>query len=197
MIPTLSLITTVLLLLTTITTAQPPSAPAPPPISDSCNGIFLSYTYTSGSKLPPDNPTNQAYKFESTLTILNNGDTELKSWRVFIGFQHDEYLVSASNAVIADGSVSIPGPVGNGTVFAGFPNPDLKTAIETAGDLNQMSGRVDFVGTQFGVGLTSAPMPSNISLVNDGFVCPRVTMQGKFYYFTLLFKNYLFEFYVI
>lgn len=97
-----------------------------------------------------------------------------------MGFQHDEYLVSASNAVIADGSATFPGPVGNGTVFAGFPSADLKTAIETAGDVNQMSVEVDFVGTQFGVDSPAVPMPSNISLVNDGFVCPRPSMQGKF-----------------
>lgn len=95
-----------------------------------------------------------------------------------MGFQHDEYLVSASNAVIADGSATFPGPVGNGTVFAGFPSTDLKTAIETAGDVNQMSVQVDFVGTQFGVDPPAVPMPSNISLVNDGFACPRPTMQG-------------------
>ncbi|KAK2995799.1 hypothetical protein RJ640_026566 [Escallonia rubra] len=53
---------------------------------------------------------------------------------------HDEYLVSASNAVLADGS-SVPGLVGNGTVFVGYPSGDLKTGIETAGDLTQMSAR--------------------------------------------------------
>ncbi|CAI9260423.1 unnamed protein product [Lactuca saligna] len=93
------------------------------------------------------------------------------------GFHHDEYLVSASNAVIADGSATFPGLVGNGTVFAGFPSADLKTAIETAGDVNQMSVEVDFVGTQFGVNSPAVPMPSNISLVNDGFVFPRPSMQ--------------------
>ncbi|KAJ9559265.1 hypothetical protein OSB04_013879 [Centaurea solstitialis] len=173
----LFLSTTLLLLLSTTTTAQTPPAP-PPPASDSCNGVFLSYTYTSGSILPPNRTTNQPYRFESTLRILNNADEELKSWRAFVGFQHDEYLVSASNAVIADGSAALPGRVGNGTVFAGFPNSDLKTAIETAGDVDQMSVRVDFVGTQFGVGSTRVPMPSNISLVNDGFVCPRPSMEG-------------------
>ncbi|KAK9068369.1 hypothetical protein SSX86_012482 [Deinandra increscens subsp. villosa] len=178
MASTLSLLTTFLLLLATTTTSQPPPVPAPPPLSESCNGIFLSYTYTSGSKLPPDNPSNQPYRFESTLRILNNAAEELKSWRVFVGFQHDEFLVSASNAVIADGSGSVPGPVGNGTVFAGFPSADLKTAIETAGDVNQMSVRVDLVGTEFGVGSPDVPMPSNISLVNDGFRCPRPSMQG-------------------
>ncbi|KAH6831966.1 COBRA-like protein-7 precursor [Perilla frutescens var. hirtella] len=84
------------------------------------------------------------------LTILNNDLEELKSWRVWVGFQHDEYLVSASNAVLADGN-SFPGSVGNGSVFAGYPNPDLKTGIETAGDLTQMSVQVGLVGTQFGV----------------------------------------------
>ncbi|KAK2988819.1 hypothetical protein RJ640_022530 [Escallonia rubra] len=95
------------------------------------------------SKIPPDlrsDPKAQPYRFESTLTMLNNGLEELKSWQVFVGFQHDEYLVFASNAVLADGS-SVPGLVGNGTVFAGYPSGDLKTGIETAGDLTQMSAR--------------------------------------------------------
>ncbi|KAL0414796.1 UNVERIFIED_CONTAM: COBRA-like protein 7 [Sesamum radiatum] len=105
-------------------------------------------------------------------------DTQVGSHPPGLPIRHDEYLVSASNAVLADGN-SIPGSVGNGTVFAGFPNPDLKTAIETAGDLTQMSVRVELVGTQFGVAPPDAPMPSNISLVNDGWVCPRPTMQGN------------------
>ncbi|KAL4560268.1 hypothetical protein LXL04_032418 [Taraxacum kok-saghyz] len=180
MVSSFSLITTTLLLLATITSAQTPprTPPPPPPVSDSCNGVFLSYTYTSGSRIPPNRTSNQPYRFESILRVLNNADEELKSWRVFVGFQHDEFLVSASNAVIADGSAAFPGPVGNGTVFAGFPSADLKTAIETAGDVTQMSVEVDFVGTQFGVDSPDVPMPSNISLANDGFVCPRPTMQG-------------------
>ncbi|XP_011100811.1 COBRA-like protein 7 [Sesamum indicum] len=161
---------------------RPPAQPqAPPPASDACNGIFLSYSYSTGRRVPPilkSDPTRQAYRFESAFSILNNDLEDLKSWRVFVGFQHDEYLVSASNAVLADGN-SIPGSVVNGTVFAGFPNPDLKTAIETAGDLTQMSARVELVGTQFGVAPPDAPMPTNISLVNDGWVCPKPTMQGN------------------
>ncbi|KAL8484896.1 hypothetical protein ACS0TY_027261 [Phlomoides rotata] len=155
--------------------------PAPAPASDDCNGIFLSYTYTDGKAVPPilkPKSSRQAYRFESSLLILNNDREELKSWRVFVGFQHDEYLVSASNAVLADGN-SFPGSVGNGSVFAGYPNPDLKTGIETAGDLTQMSIRVDLVGTQFGVAPPSAPLPTNISLVNDGWVCPRPASQGN------------------
>lgn len=155
-----------------------PAAPAP--AADACNGVFLSYAYTDGAKLPPtlkSNPTRQPYRFESTLTIVNNGLDELKAWRVFVGFQHDEFLVSASGAVLADGT-SLPGSVGNGTLFAGYPSTDLKTAVETAGDMTQMSTQINLVGTQFGVGSPNVPMPANISLANDGFVCPKPALQG-------------------
>ncbi|KAK2980786.1 hypothetical protein RJ640_009571 [Escallonia rubra] len=122
------------------------------PRMDGINNLILSYTFF---KTPPDlrsDPKAQPYRFESTLTVLNNDLEELKSWRVFVGFQHDEYLVSASNAVLADGS-SVLGLVGNMTVFAGYPSGDLKTGIETAGNLTQMSARVDLLGIQFGVGV--------------------------------------------
>ncbi|KAF5752165.1 COBRA-like protein-7 precursor [Tripterygium wilfordii] len=152
--------------------SQAPSSPA-----DACNGVFVSYTYESGSRLPPVNPRNQAYRFESTLTVLNNGLEDLKAWRVFVGFQHEEFLVSASNAVLADGA-SVPGSVENGTVFAGYPMTDLKTAIETAGDVTQMQVQVKLVGTQFGVSPPRVPLPANITLANDGFVCPKTTLQG-------------------
>ncbi|CAI9776207.1 unnamed protein product [Fraxinus pennsylvanica] len=159
-------------------TTRPEKVPAP--ASDSCNGIFLSYTYKTGKLLPPSlksDPTRQAYRFESTLFVLNNDLEELKSWRVFLGFQHDEYLISASNVVLADGT-SLPANVGNGSVFTGYPSSDLKTGIETAGDLTQMSVQVDLVGTQFGVGAPDVPLPINISLVNDGWVCPKPSNQG-------------------
>lgn len=174
--------------------AQPSVAQAPPPASDSCNGVFVSYTYMTGQKLPPDLKTNsvrQPYRFESQLFVINNGLQDLKSWRVFVGFQHGEWLVSASNAVLADGT-SLPGSVENGTVFAGYPNSDLKTAIETAGDQTQMGVRIALVGTQFGVGSPGVPMPQNISLVNDGWVCPRPTMQGFICFHILFFCSFLF-----
>lgn len=154
-------------------------APAPASASDSCNGIFLSYSFNQGTKLPPNLTvlTRQPYRFESTLSILNNGLQELKSWRVFVGFQHDEFLVSASGAVLSDGN-SVPGSVENGTVFAGFPMTDLKTAIETAGDLTQMQVQVKLIGTQFGVAPPNSPMPKNISLANDGFLCRNLIFQG-------------------
>lgn len=153
---------------------------APSPVADSCNGIYLSYAYTGGAKIPPNmksDPTEQAYRFESTLTVLNNGLEELKSWRVSVGFQHNELLVSASGAVLANGT-SLPAHVGGGVVFAGYPTTDLKTAVETAGDITQMQVQVQLVGTQYGVGSPDVPMPTNISLANDGFVCSKTTMQG-------------------
>ncbi|CAM8924360.1 unnamed protein product [Rhodiola kirilowii] len=171
----------ILLGLASISTSQT-LAPAPAPAADPCNGVFLTYSHTKSLQIPPDltksDPTNQPYRFESTLTILNNGLEDLKSWMVFVGFRHKEFLVSASNAVLSDGT-SLPADVSNGTTFSGFPTADLKTAIETAGDLEQMQVKVELVGTQFGVKLPAVPMPTNISLQNDGFLCPSPTMQGK------------------
>ncbi|XP_043708812.1 COBRA-like protein 7 [Telopea speciosissima] len=164
-----------------ISIAQPV---APSPSADVCNGIFLSYTYITGSIIPPHlaaGSPRQPYKFESQLEVLNNGLQDLNSWQVFVGFQHDEYLVSASNAVLVDGT-SLPAGVGNGTAFAGYPATDLKTAVETAGDVTQMEAVVNLVGTQFGVDVAnsnSVPMPSNISLLNTGYICPVPTMQGS------------------
>ncbi|CAK9187500.1 unnamed protein product [Ilex paraguariensis] len=160
--------------------AQPAQNQAPSPASDACNGIFLTYAYTGGRLIPPNlksDPTQQPYRFESTLTVVNNGLDELKSWRVFVGFENNEVLVSASNAVLADGT-SLPAKVGNGTVFAGYPNTDLNTAVATAGDMTQMSVQIQLVGTEYGVGDPDVPMPSNISLVNDGFICPTPAKQG-------------------
>ncbi|XP_065863775.1 COBRA-like protein 7 [Euphorbia lathyris] len=154
---------------------------APAPAADDCNGIFLSYQYSTGTKLKPTVPSHQPYRFESTLTVQNNGVDELKSWKVFVGFQHDEFLVSASNAVLVDGT-TLPAKVGNGTVFAGFPMTDLKTPIATAGDSTQTSVQVKLLGTQFGVPLKDVPLPSEISLANDGFVCPSTTTEGSLMY---------------
>jgi len=114
--------------------------------------------------------------------VLNNGLDELKSWKVAVEFQHDEYLVSASNAVLADGT-TLPAQVGNGTVFAGFPQTDLKTAVETAGDLTQMQAQVSLVGTVFGVAPPDVPLPKSINLANDGFICQKTTGQGTFFSF--------------
>lgn len=98
---------------------------------------------------------------------------------MFVGFRHREWLVSASNSVLADGT-SIPGAVGNGTVIAGSSVIDLKTAAATAGDLTQMQVKVDMVGTVVGVVPPSVPMPSIINLANDGFICGEAISQGSY-----------------
>lgn len=150
----------------------------PPPANSTCNDVFVSYTYNRGRPIPPFDTTNQAYRFESTVTVLNNGRDELKSWRVYVGFRYRELLSSATNAVLADGT-PLPAFVGNGTEFVGFPETDLKTAIDTAGDYTQMEDRVELVGTQFGVGDPGIPMPNNLTLVNDGYTCPAATTKGN------------------
>ncbi|KAJ0238449.1 COBRA-like protein 8 [Hirschfeldia incana] len=159
----------------------PPGPPPPPPISpdaDLCNGVFLSYTHSTGIKIKPTENTteNQPYRFESVINVLNYGRDELKSWQVFVGFAHNELLVKAENAILADGS-SLPASVGNGTTFAGYPAADLKSAIMTAGDITQMEARVELEGTQFGVPPPDVPLPNNLTLVNDGWSCLNLTIK--------------------
>lgn len=158
------------------------------PLKATCNGVFLSYNYTGGYPIPPTDPTNQPYRFESTVTVLNNGRDELKSWSVFIGFQNNELLVSANNALLADGR-SLPAFVGNGTVLVGSLNTDLKSAIETAGDVTQMEVIIQLVGTRFGnrTGNSDAPLPLGLTLANDGYSCPAPTRQGNYLQYTFFF----------
>ncbi|XLR66309.1 hypothetical protein S83_016981, partial [Arachis hypogaea] len=126
------------------------------------------------TRLPPNvsDAARQPYWFESTLIVLNNGLDDLKSWKVFVKFQHNEFLISASGAVLADGT-TLPTAIGNGTIFAGYPMTDLKTAVETASDLTQMQVQIDLVGTIFGVAPPTVPLPSSINLGNDGFICKK------------------------
>ncbi|XP_015883608.3 COBRA-like protein 10 [Ziziphus jujuba] len=149
---------------------------APPPAQDSCNGIFLSYDFVSRKKEYPHlkNASAQSWAFESTATILNTGIYELKAWKMFIGFQHNEILVSADGAVLMDGG-DFPAAVGNGTLLSGNSQPDLKTSINTAGDLTQIQVQIPLIGTVFGVKPPGIPMPKTIKLVNDGFQCPAPT----------------------
>ncbi|KAA0025498.1 hypothetical protein IC582_014523 [Cucumis melo] len=153
---------------------------APPPEQNDCNGIFLSYTFISREKELPrlKNATAQAWAFKSEAVILNAGSTELKAWKMFIGFHHHEILVSANGAVVMDGS-DFPVDVGNGTTLAGYPMTDLKTSIETAGDINQIQATVELTGSQFGIKPPGVPMPKTIRLVNDGFKCPAPRHRGK------------------
>lgn len=147
---------------------------APPPEQENCDGIFVSYTFDSREREYPfvKNVSAQAWAFNSMLTVINTGLYELKSWKVHVGFQHNELLVSTDGAVAVEGD-GFPIKVGkNGTVLAGFPQSDLKTAIDTAGDFNQMAAQVKIKGTQFGVSPKATPMPKTIKLLNDGYKCP-------------------------
>nr|APR63886.1 COBRA-like protein 10 precursor 2 [Populus tomentosa] len=158
------------------------SPAAPPPGLDECNGIFLTYSFTSREKEYPKvkNASAQAWAFKSLATITNTGEHELKGWQMFVGFQHKEVLVSASGAVVVDGD-DFPVAVGNGTIFAGNPQVDLKTAIETAGDFTQIAAQIEIAGSVFGIKPPGVPMPKNIKLVNDGYKCPKPTLRGKSY----------------
>lgn len=155
-----------------------------------CNGVLVTYRYETGSEISPvlypADPTHQPYRFVSTLTVRNNGANELENWRVFVGFQHNEILVSANGAVLADGT-ALPANVGNGTILSGSSVTDLKSAIQTAGDITQMEVQIDLVGTQFGVRAPDVPMLHNISLANDGYSCLNPSTQGFNLINTILF----------
>ena len=153
--------------------------------SPSCNGIFMSYAYTDGAQSPPNlksDPTEEPYRFESTLTMLINGFEKLKSWRAIVGFHHIKYLGALpTNGTVPVNRTGLPMNVGVGVVFAGYPYTDLKTAIETAGDVTQMQVQVKVLGMQFGLASPNVPMPTKVSLVSDGFGCSKPTMQGELF----------------
>lgn len=129
--------------------------------------------------------------------VLNGGTEELKSWQVFIGFQHKEILVSVGGAQVV-GADDLPISVGKtGATLIGYPNTDLKTAIETAGDFTQIQANVDITGTQFGM-KTGTPMPKTIRLDNVGFKCPAAKKQCEHMPILLNYKasTILSEYYV-
>ncbi|KAL0306409.1 UNVERIFIED_CONTAM: COBRA-like protein 10 [Sesamum radiatum] len=95
--------------------------------------------------------------------------------------QHRELLVSAEGAVVVDGDGDFPFRVGNnGTVLAGYPQADLKTAIDTAADFTQMQVQINLKGSQFGVSAKQTPMPKTIKIVNAGYKCPAITRKGGY-----------------
>lgn len=148
---------------------------------DGCNGIFLSYNFISRRKEYPHvrNVSAQAWAFNSTVTIMNLGTYVLQAWKIFIAFQYREILVSASGAVITNGA-DFPAPVGNGTYLSGYPQSDLETSIDTAGDLSQIQVKVELGGTQFGLKPAMIPMPRTIKLANDGYKCPTPIHRSKY-----------------
>ncbi|XP_057450471.1 COBRA-like protein 10 [Lotus japonicus] len=176
------IITTTILWLSSVCNGQVFAVGGPPKATemDSCDGIFLTYTLTAREMEYPHvkNISKQAWAFKAEASLMNVGDEELKDWKMYIGFQHREILVSADGAVPID-SEDFPAEVGNGTTLAGNPVTDLKTAIETAGDYTQMAVTVAMSGTQFGLGKGATPMPKTIKLVNDGFKCPAASRKGS------------------
>lgn len=154
---------------------------APPPEVQDCNGIFLSYTFISRAKELPHvkNVSEQSWAFKAEAAVLNAGTEELKDWKMFVGFQHDEILVSVDGAAVLDGG-DFPVAAGNGTYFTGFPLTDLKTAIETAADYDQIQATVDITGTMFGLKPKAVPMPKTIRFENDGYKCPAPRRHGRF-----------------
>ena len=141
----------------------------------------MSYDFLSRTKEFPHvkNATAQSWAFNSTATVLNTGKFELKAWKIFIGFQHDEIIVNAGGAVLMDGD-DFPAAVGNGSYFSGSPQADLKTSIDTAGDPTQIQVKIQLSGTQFGVKPPGIPMPKTIRLVNDGYKCPAPIRRSKY-----------------
>ncbi|XP_051132831.1 COBRA-like protein 10 [Andrographis paniculata] len=155
-------------------------APKPPKEAQDCNGIFASYISQGREKEYPyvKNATAQSWAFKATATVINMGAEELKSWQLYVGFQHDEILVTVDGGAVVDGEGS-PVHVGkNGTILAGSPQSDLKTAIDTANDLTQMQAQVKIKGTQFGGAAKDAAMPKTIKLVNPEYKCPAPAKNG-------------------
>ncbi|KAL6205548.1 hypothetical protein ACLB2K_022806 [Fragaria x ananassa] len=155
--------------------------PAPPPEQEDCDGIFLTYTFISREKEYPrkKNVSAQAWAFTSEASILNAGTETLKAWKMYVGFQNREILVSADGAVLVDGS-DFPASVGkNGTYLSGDQQTDLKNSVDTAGDIEQIQAKIAFKGTQFGLPAKAVPMPKTIRLVNDGYKCPAPRIRGK------------------
>lgn len=146
-----------------------------------CNGIFLTYDFSSKEKLYPHlkNASAQPWSFMATASLVNMGLYEVKGWKMYIGFQHGESIVSVDGATIFD-TDGPPYKVGkNGTYIVGNPKMDLKTAVDTAGDYEAMQTIVNFKGTVFGGKQLSKPMPKTIKLINDGFKCPAATKKGE------------------
>ncbi|CAL1354345.1 unnamed protein product [Linum trigynum] len=155
---------------------------APPPGLARCNGVFLTYAFTSREKEFPHvkNVTAQAWAFKSTAAIFNTGEDELKAWEMFIGFHNREILVSADGGALLDGD-DLPTSIGKGATFVGTTMPDLKSSIDTAGDMTQIMAQIVITGTQFGLNAKAVPMPRTIKLVNDGYKCPAPRKKGKTY----------------
>ena len=78
--------------------------------------------------------------------------------------------------MLEDGSAA-PWNVSQGAVLApSSTSSSLKTAIETAGDMSQISRQYVITGTEFGRKLS--PMPRNINLTSAGYNCSVASSYG-------------------
>lgn len=159
---------------------QEAMATALPPAAETCNGVFISYQLMDRRKEFPrvKNVTAQSWAFNATAKVLNTGKDVVKSWKLFIGFQHDEILISADGGIPFEAG-ELPADVGNGTTLVGSNLADLETSINTANDMNQIQALIKISGTQFGVKPPGVPLPKTIKLDNDGYRCPRPTTRSK------------------
>ncbi|KMZ63191.1 putative Protein COBRA [Zostera marina] len=170
--------TVVFLILFPLCTYQQQTLPSQSP-RDLCNGVFLEYKAGVRSIIHPmfpDEPARQPYRFEAVASVYNGDSIPVEQWILDLEYPNETVIVSASNVVITDGS-AFPYIVGeNGSVgisFYGSPNSDLKTAIETAGDINQIQAKIDIVGTQFGDSPPAEVLPNNMKLDNKKFICDK------------------------
>lgn len=87
-----------------------------------------------------------------------------------------QIIVSGGGLVLENGSAA-PWNVSQGAILApSSTSSSLKTAIETAGDMSQISRQYVITGTEFGQKLS--PMPRNINLTSTGYNCSVASSYG-------------------
>ncbi|KAL3684953.1 hypothetical protein R1sor_002975 [Riccia sorocarpa] len=149
-----------------------------------CLGVFLEYVVIEPpERIYPflDNKSQheQPYRFKSEVTLTNTGYEKVLGWEVYIGFQHDEIIAQADGVLFSTGD-SPPGiAVGNGTSVLGSDMPDLQTSIDTAMDPTKIGYTFQLTGTEFGVAEPDFPLPTNISLVNQGWECGKPSKEDS------------------
>lgn len=158
-------------------------APAPAPGFDElfppCDGVHVLYESTFTKKIYPFlnvTPWIQPYSFQALATLTNMGYSTVQNWEMGIMFQHNEILVDAGTAVLADGQ-KMPVDVSNGTILTGATPEDLKNAIETAGNIKLIQRKINILGTEFGV--KTDPMPTNINITDKDYNCSAPSFRGN------------------
>ncbi|KAL3520889.1 hypothetical protein ACH5RR_019038 [Cinchona calisaya] len=118
------------------------------------------------------------------LSVINAGAVEVKGWQVHVGLQYNELLVLADGAIVV-GESGLPVSIGkNGTVFAGYPMTDLKTAIETVGDYTQIQVQVDRLMESDHVGPFNLGNPGEFTMLEFAQVVRETTDSSA----TIAFK---------